>query len=289
MPRGKAGAEPVSGQSRNHAGARRSRAGEDPGRAGTEPRGGERLTDPVSLGTIAGMSPGPVRIPRKRLLRRVLPATAAGAFFIHVAFFLLLAPFILLLRWWSPPVNSLMLRRALLSRDRIQAQLYVPLSRLPASVPKMFIHLEDRGFYAHGGIDFAAMKTAHRRNRQAGRLAYGGSTITQQLARTLFLAPDKNYLRKYLEALVSVEMELLLSKDRILELYVNHIEWGKGVFGIGRAARVYYKKDAEKLSIDQFRRLAAVIPSPRRFTVKNLERHLGLRQRYLYLVQAFSG
>ena len=152
----------------------------------------------------------------------------------------------------------------------------------------MFIYLEDHGFYTHGGVDFEAMKTAYRRNRKAGRLAYGGSTITQQLARTLFLSTDKNYLRKYLEVVLSVEMDLILPKDRIMELYLNHIEWGRGIFGIGRAAEAYYKTGAGKLSRDQFRRLAAVIPSPRLYSVRNLERHLGLRQRYMFLVQTFS-
>ncbi len=234
------------------------------------------------------MKSRPSRLQISRPFRRFFVASAACAVFAHAAFFLLLVPAGLLLRWWTPPVNSLMIRRAFLSSDRVKPLVHVPLSALPKSVPKMFIYLEDHGFYTHGGIDFAAMKTAYKRNAKAGRLAYGGSTITQQLARTLFLAPDKNYLRKYLEVLISVELDLLLPKERIMELYLNHIEWGRGVFGIGQASRVYYKKDAAKLSRDQYRRLAAVIPSPRLYNVKNLERHLGLRQRYLFLVQTFS-
>ena len=220
---------------------------------------------------------------------KIFPATAAGILFVHIAIGMLFVPLGILLRYWTPPVNSLMIQRAIFSTDKVMPLRRVPLGALPRQVPRMFVHLEDHGFYTHSGIDVASIKTAHRRNLEAGRLAYGGSTITQQLARTLFLSPHKNYLRKYIEAVIAVELDLLLSKDRIMELYLNHIEWGRGVFGIGRAAAVYYKKDPEKLSVDQFRRLAAVISSPRLYTVKNLERHLGLRQRYLHLVRTFSG
>ena len=101
----------------------------------------------------------------------------------------------------------------------------------------MFVYLEDHQFYTHHGIDLEAVRTAYERNKRAGTLAFGGSTITQQLTRTLFLTPHKNYLRKYLEALLSLELDLLLPKDRIMELYLNHIEWGSGIFGVGTAAK----------------------------------------------------
>lgn len=181
-----------------------------------------------------------------------------------------------------------MIYRAVFTGDRVVPIKAVKIQKLSKQVPKMFVYLEDHGFYRHPGIDFGAIKAAYEKNKIRGRLSYGGSTITQQLARTLFLTPHKNYLRKYLEALIALELDLLVPKDRIMELYLNHIEWGKGVFGIGRAAEVYFKKPAERLSMDQYFRLAAVIPSPRLFTVRNLDRHAGLRQRYMFLLQAFS-
>ena len=115
----------------------------------------------------------------------------------------------------------------------------------------------------------------------------GGSTITQQLARTLFLNPERTYLRKYLEAIVALELDLLLSKRRILELYVNTIEYGKGVYGIGAAARHHFRKSIGKLSLDQYRRLVTIVASPLRYDTTNFGRRRALSWRYEYLLRNF--
>ena len=143
-----------------------------------------------------------------------------------------------------------MMHRALVAGHSLRALRPVPLESLPRSVPRMFVKVEDYVFYEHYGIDWKAIRDAWAINRRLGYVYYGGSTITQQLARTLFLVPDRTYLRKYLEALASLEIELLLPKQRILELYVNTIEFGKGVFGIEAAARHYYGRSARDLSRD---------------------------------------
>ncbi len=221
-------------------------------------------------------------------VKRVVQASVAGILCIHIVSALVLAPILLSLRFWTPPVTSLMIYRALFNGYRVQPIRPVALQKLPSWVPKLFIFLEDRRFYEHHGIDIEAIKTAYRRNQALGRMAFGGSTITQQLSRTLFLTPHKNLLRKYIEAVIALEMDALLPKQRILELYLNLIEWGPGVFGIGNASRLYYKVSPENLSIDQYCRLAAVLPNPLAFTVRTLERSQGMFQRYQSLLKVFS-
>ena len=151
----------------------------------------------------------------------------------------------------------------------------------------MFVKIEDSTFYEHPGIDPVAIRDAIRVNRQLGYIYYGGSTITQQLARTLFLNPERTYLRKYLEAIVALELDLLLSKRRILELYVNTIEYGKGVYGIEAAARHHFRKSIGKLSLDQYRRLVTIVASPLRYDTTNFGRRRALSWRYEYLLRNF--
>ncbi len=220
--------------------------------------------------------------------RKVIQASIMGVFCLHIVGALVLAPILFSLRFWTPPVTSFMIYRAVFYGYRVQPVHPVLLRKLPTWVPKLFIFLEDRRFYEHHGIDLEAIKTAYQRNQALGRIAFGGSTITQQLSRTLFLTPHKNLLRKYIEAFIAIEMDALLPKQRILELYLNLIEWGPGVFGIGNAAKVYYKAKPEHLSVDQYCRLAAVLPNPLAFTVRTLERSQGMFQRYQSLLRVFS-
>jgi monofunctional biosynthetic peptidoglycan transglycosylase len=222
------------------------------------------------------------------MFHKILKATLAGILGLHLVGALVLAPLLFSLRFWTPPVTSLMVYRAVFYGYKVQPVRPVPLKTLPSWVPKLFIFLEDRRFYEHRGIDLEAIKTAYQRNQALGRMAFGGSTITQQLSRTLFLTPHKNLLRKYIEACIAVEMDALVPKQRILELYLNLIEWGPGVFGIGNAAWVYYKTKPQNLSVDQYCRLAAVLPNPLSFTVRTLERSQGMFQRYQSLLRVFS-
>jgi monofunctional biosynthetic peptidoglycan transglycosylase len=205
----------------------------------------------------------------------------------HWAFFLYIGLFSLLLRFADPPLTALMMHRALVAGHPLRSLRPLRLGDLPQSVPRMFVKVEDYVFYEHFGIDWKAIRDAYRINRRLGYVYYGGSTITQQLARTLFLVPDRTYLRKYLEALAAVEMELLLPKARILELYVNTIEFGKGVFGLGAAAQYYYGRNAGNLGRDQYRRLVTIIASPLKYTVNTFGRSRALAERYRYLSTAF--
>jgi monofunctional glycosyltransferase len=142
---------------------------------------------------------------------------------------------------------------------------WVPYERISANLKRAMIVSEDAKFVDHAGFDWDGIQKALEKNRQKGRVVSGGSTITQQLAKNLFLSPEKSYLRKAEEAVVTVLLEAMLPKKRILELYLNVIEWGNGVFGAEAAAQRYFGVGAAQLSAEQAARLAAMTPSPRVF------------------------
>lgn len=123
---------------------------------------------------------------------------------------------------------------------------------------------EDDTFYRHNGVDWESVKVALDKDWQAKRLVYGGSTITQQVARNLYLSPSKNPLRKLKELLIARRLERALGKRRIFELYLNIAEWGKGIFGAEAASQAYFGKHASELSPEEAAALAVVLPSPRR-------------------------
>jgi monofunctional biosynthetic peptidoglycan transglycosylase len=140
---------------------------------------------------------------------------------------------------------------------------WVSYERISNNLKRAVIASEDAKFAEHGGFDWQGIRNALQKNRHEGRIVSGGSTISQQLAKNLFLSPDRSYWRKGQEAVITVMMEALLSKRRILELYLNVIEWGDGIFGAEAAARHYFATSAAELSILQAARLAAMTPSPR--------------------------
>jgi monofunctional glycosyltransferase len=143
-------------------------------------------------------------------------------------------------------------------------QRWIPLSRVPRHVINAIIVAEDGTFYEHGGIDWFEVQESFEKNLAEGRPARGASTITQQLAKNLFLSTSKDPIRKLKEVAITLMMERVLTKQRILELYLNIIEWGRGIFGIEAASRTYFGKSTSALTIDEATRLAAVIPSPLR-------------------------
>lgn len=191
---------------------------------------------------------------------------------------------------WSflrPPATLLMVYRSATGHGRVKSLRYVPLAQVPRTVRTMLVRLEDYTFYEHHGIDLQAIKDAARVNRIVGWPMYGGSTISQQLARTLYLTPHKTYARKYVEAIVALTMEALLSKERILELYLNYVEWGPGVYGIGAAALYHFGKDLRSLTVDEYRRLLTLLSSPLRYGAWDFQRNRLLAERYAYLISRF--
>ncbi len=142
---------------------------------------------------------------------------------------------------------------------------WVPYAKISPHLKRAMIAAEDAKFVEHSGFDWEGIQTALDKNERRGRVVAGGSTITQQLAKNLFLSPEKSYVRKSEEAVVTVLLEAMLSKQRILEIYLNVIEWGNGVFGAEAAAQRYFGIAASQLSAEQAARLAAMAPAPRRF------------------------
>jgi monofunctional glycosyltransferase len=165
------------------------------------------------------------------------------------------------------------------------AQEWVALPQLGTAIQQAVIASEDSSFVDHGGVEWGAIKTAWLRNRVAEKRAekrasktgkpiapkiVGGSTITQQLAKNLFLSGERTAARKAQELFITLALEALLSKERLLEIYLNNVEWGEGVFGAQAAAQHYFGRDAGQLSNEQAARLAVLLPAPKRY-----ERNIG--------------
>jgi len=142
----------------------------------------------------------------------------------------------------------------------------VSLSRISPYLIQAVLIAEDDKFFEHEGFDWASMRKALEANIEKKRVRRGGSTITQQLAKNLFLTPEQSIWRKLREAAIAMALERELSKKRILELYLNLIEWGDGIFGAEAASQVYFHCQASALSLSQAIRLASVLPNPHRFS-----------------------
>ena len=149
-------------------------------------------------------------------------------------------------------------------RARLRHQ-WVPYQRISVHLKRAVVAAEDAKFATHNGFDWEGIQKAYEKNLREGEIVAGGSTITQQLAKNLFFSGERAWWRKAQEAVVAVMLESVMSKRRILEIYLNVIEWGDGVFGAEAAARYHYGTTAAALSPEQAARLAAVVPSPRRY------------------------
>lgn len=214
-----------------------------------------------------------------RLLKRLL-ALVASLLFLYFGVVTVLA---LIYRWVDPPVTTLMVYRSL-QGVKVTPSRPLPLEKIPSFAKKGIVYLEDHAFWTHHGIVWGAIREAWEANQEAGKIERGGSTITQQLARTLFLFPEKLYVRKALEAGTALILEALLPKERILELYLNNIEWGPGTFGIEAGSRYQYGTGVRNLSKDQLARLEAIITNPVLFTVKTFRQNRGMAARYAALM-----
>ncbi|NMG55127.1 monofunctional biosynthetic peptidoglycan transglycosylase [Aromatoleum aromaticum] len=177
-----------------------------------------------------------------------------------------------LVLWWShfnPSSTSFMeLRLDELQAKRPDVELrheWVPYDRISIHLKRAVITAEDDTFIDHDGFDWEGMQRALEKNQRKGRAVAGGSTISQQLAKNLFLSPSKSYFRKAQEALITVMIEAVWSKRRILEVYLNVVEWGNGIFGCEAAARRYFRVAASRLGPAEAARLAVMLPNPRRY------------------------
>ncbi len=143
---------------------------------------------------------------------------------------------------------------------------WVPYNRISVHLKRAIIAAEDGKFLDHEGFDWEAIQKAYEKNVRKGKVVGGGSTISQQLAKNLFLSGERTWWRKAQEAAITVMIETIMTKRRILEIYLNVIEWGNGVYGAEAAARYHFGAAAASLTPAQAARLAAMVPSPRRYS-----------------------
>jgi monofunctional biosynthetic peptidoglycan transglycosylase len=204
-----------------------------------------------------------------RRLLRLLKWLLAAAVLLALAYQLWIFGHLL---WWTkfnPDETRFMSLRLSEMRERQpDAQLrrqWVPYERISVHLKRAVIAAEDDGFVDHEGFDWEGIQKAMEKNRKKGRAVAGGSTISQQLAKNLFLSPSRSYLRKGQEAAITFMMEAVMDKRRILEIYLNVVEWGDGIFGAEAAAQRYYRVPAAKLGPDQAARLAVMLPNPRKY------------------------
>jgi monofunctional biosynthetic peptidoglycan transglycosylase len=166
---------------------------------------------------------------------------------------------------------------------------WVSYAKISTNLKRAVIASEDAKFLDHEGFDWEGIEKAYKKNLKKGKIVAGGSTISQQLAKNLFLSTKRTPWRKGEEAVITVMLENILSKKRILEIYLNVIEWGNGVFGAEAAARHYYKTSAANLSSGQAAKLAAMIPNPRFYDkhtyTRYLERRTATIQARMYQVE----
>jgi monofunctional biosynthetic peptidoglycan transglycosylase len=171
---------------------------------------------------------------------------------------------VLALRWLAPPTTAFMLRSPTQPVDYV----WVPAAQHPQALRDAVIAAEDQKFYTHFGFDLAAIEAALEHNQKSSRKR-GASTITQQVAKNLFMWPGQTYLRKGIEATFTLLIELCWPKDRILEMYLNIAEFGPGTYGVEAAARRFFDKSAQELTPTESARLAAVLPSPRKWSARS--------------------
>jgi monofunctional biosynthetic peptidoglycan transglycosylase len=168
-------------------------------------------------------------------------------------------------------------------------QHWVPLGLISPYLVKAVIIAEDDKFWSHEGFDFEAIQKAVEKDLKAKKFKWGASTISQQLAKNLYLTPSKNPIRKLKEAILTWRLERTLSKKRIIELYLNVVEWGEGIFGAEAAARRYYGKPAAALGADEAARLAVVLPNPLRWNPTGNSRYVLSRSRVIQTIMIRRG
>ena len=188
---------------------------------------------------------------------------------LFVAYQLWLLGHVLWWKWVPPAETSFMsLRLDELTGSQPDAELHyrwVPYEKISIHLKRAVIAAEDDKFIDHEGFDWEGIQKAIEKNQKKGRMVAGGSTISQQLAKNLFLSPSRSYLRKAEEAIITVMIEALWDKRRILEVYLNVVEWGNGIFGCEAAAQRYYRIPAAQLAPAQAARLAVMLPNPRKY------------------------
>jgi monofunctional biosynthetic peptidoglycan transglycosylase len=201
--------------------------------------------------------------PGRRWIKWVFLGPLIIVFLVQLYFFLMVC-------WYAnfnPRMTNMMSDQLSVLREKNpKAQLrqqWVPYARISNNLKRAVIASEDANFSDHDGVDWEALQKAYERNNKRHKVVGGGSTITQQLAKNLFLSGSRSYLRKGQEMIIAFMLETVMSKERILEIYLNVVEYGRGVFGAEAAARHYFRVSASGLSAGQAAKLAVMLPNPR--------------------------
>jgi monofunctional glycosyltransferase len=183
--------------------------------------------------------------------------------------------------WWKynpPSSTSFMRAQQIKIKEKDPKALlryqFIPYEKISDHLKRAVISAEDANFTEHDGVDWDAIERAYEQNRSRGKVIRGGSTITMQLAKNLFLSGDRSYWRKGQEVVITYMLETILDKERILELYLNVAEWGVGVFGAEAAAKHYFKINALQLGPGASAKLAAMLPNPRFYDLQRENRYL---------------
>lgn len=194
-------------------------------------------------------------------------------FIVPILLFVAVQLYFLLQIWWwvghDPSMTSFMRQQQAAIQEKnpkanIQ-QVWVPYKRISNNLKRAIIASEDANFSEHEGVDWEALQKAYEKNNKKKKVVSGGSTITQQLAKNLFLSGSRSYLRKGQELIITYMLEAMMDKERIFEIYLNVVEFGTGTFGAEAAARHYYGVSAANLSAAQAAKLAVMLPNPRYF------------------------
>jgi monofunctional biosynthetic peptidoglycan transglycosylase len=188
---------------------------------------------------------------------------------------------VILFKWVPVPFTPLMVTRALeqkfAEKEMTCSHTWVPLEEISTNMQKAVIASEDGTFLSHYGFDFKAMQKAFK-NNERGRRLKGGSTISQQTAKNVFLWQGRSYLRKGLEAYFTVLIEIVWGKERIMEVYLNSIEMGEGVYGVEAASEYWYKTKADNLTKMEAAGIAAILPNPRKYKASNSSAYIQKRK-----------
>jgi monofunctional glycosyltransferase len=212
--------------------------------------------------------------------RRIFRTLARGALFLILAFYTACLAELVALRWINPPTTAVQMQRRMEARwhhtSYRKRQVFEPLTRISPDLQHAVISAEDGRFYQHHGIDWQEVQKVVDKDMDEGKLGRGGSTITQQLVKNLFLTTNRSLIRKAVEFTLAPAAELILPKRRILELYLNVIEWGPGIFGAEASAEAWYNVPAAKINRDEAAKMAAILPAPLRWKPEHMGSYSGI-------------
>jgi monofunctional biosynthetic peptidoglycan transglycosylase len=234
----------------------------------------------------------PIKKPVKKGSRSLMTMFSRFLFKVLLWFFAISLFFVVLYKFVPVPFTPLMVIRAIENsadkKENSFSHEWESIENISVNLQKAVIASEDGSFLFHNGFDFKAMQKAYKGNER-GRKIKGGSTITQQTAKNVFLWQGRSYFRKGLEAYFTVLIELIWGKERIMEVYLNSIEMGNGVYGAQAAAEHWYRKDAKDLTPIQAAGIAAILPNPRKFTATSSSSYINNRKRKIMRVMRTVG